>query len=142
MALTILDVAGDPVLAFSSTGPHGEALRARVFSGHCRVGDTPGQSFLARLGGGSVRLGFYVPGVGPLRPSHLLSAWAEVSLGMTEITPGQHARRGPYGVDGAVVQLVEDDKGLGSQWPYLWFTAHGNEPMVVRYRLTVTQPAD
>lgn len=45
-------------------------------------------------------------------------------------------------VDGAVVQLVDDGKGLGSQWPYLWLTAYGGEPMVIRYRLTVTQPLD
>ncbi len=38
--------------------------------------------------------------------------------------------------------MVDDDKGLGGQWPYLWFTAHGGEPMVMRYRVTVTQPAD
>jgi hypothetical protein len=61
---------------------------------------------------------------------------------MTEVSAGDYSRPGPYGVDAADIQLVDDAKGLGSQWPYLWFTVYGGEPMVIRYRLTVTQPVD
>ncbi|HLN76354.1 MAG TPA: hypothetical protein VK204_04860 [Nocardioidaceae bacterium] len=144
MTLAILDVIGDPVLAFPSIGPNGEALRAQVFSGQCQIGKAPGEKFLDRLsrGGAPARLGFYVPEAGPLRASYLLSTWAEVGLAKTQIVAGDYSRRGPYGVDAAAVQLVDDDRGLGEQWPYLWFTAYGGEPMVIRYRLTVTRPAD
>jgi hypothetical protein len=144
VTLAILDVVGDPTLAFASIGPAGEPLTAQVFSGQCRIGDNPDEKFLAKLSGGraAVRLGFYVPKAGPLRPSYLLSAWAEVSLAMTQISAGDVSQPGPYGVDAAVVQLVDDGKGLGSQWPYLWFTAYGAEPMLIRYRLTVTQPVN
>lgn len=144
MTLAILNVIGDPILAFPSVGSTGEALTAQVFSGQCQIGDTPGEKFLAKLsrGRGTVRLGFYVPEAGPLRPSYLLSTWAEVSLGKTQIGAGDYSQAGPYGVDTAVVELVDDAKGLGGQWPYLWFTAYGGEPMVIRYRLTVTRPVD
>ena len=42
----------------------------------------------------------------------------------------------------AAIEMVDDGRGSGSQWPFLWFTAHGGEPMTVRYRMTVTEPAD
>lgn len=145
MTLVILGVDDDPVLSFPSVGPGAEALRAQVFSGQCQIGHTPGEGFVAKLSrgsAGSVRLGLYVPGAGPFLASHLLSTWAELSLAKTRIGAGDYGQPGPYGVDEVAVQLVDDDKGLGGQWPYLSFLAHGNQPMVVRYRLTVTQPAD
>jgi hypothetical protein len=88
-----------------------------VFSGQCRIGDTRDEKFLAKLSGGrgAVRLGLYVPNAGPLRPSYLLSTWAEVSLAKTEVRAEGYSRRGPYGVDAAVVKLVDDAKGRGSQ---------------------------
>jgi len=75
VTLAILDVIGDPILAFPSIGQAGEPLAARLFSGQCRIGDTRDEKFLAKLSGarGAVRLGFYVPNAGPLRPSYLLS---------------------------------------------------------------------
>jgi hypothetical protein len=144
VTLAILDTTSDPVLAFPSYGPNGEPLAAQVYSGQCRIDDNPDEGFMTKLsrGGGPVRLGFYVPGAGPLRPSHLLSTWAELGLAKTRIGTGDYGQPGPYGVDEVAVQLVEDDKGLGGQWPYLSFLAHGNQPMVVRYRLTVTRPTD
>ena len=141
MTLTVLDVAGDPVLAFPSVGPDGQALRAQVFSGLCRIGHAPGGK--PRLWGASAaRLGFYVPQAGPLGAGYLLSTWAEVSLARANISGGDYTRGGPYGVDDVAVQLVDDDRGFGGRWPYLWFTAYGDQPMAVRYRLTVTQPVD
>ena len=141
MTLAILDITEDPTLAFASVGRAGESLAAYVYSGQCRIDDAPDEKLLAKLARSSpVQLGFYVPGAGPFRPSYLLSSWAEVSLAKTEISSSNGlAQRGPYGVDAAAVQMV-DDRGFGSQWPYLTFTAHGGEPMVIRYRLTVTQP--
>jgi hypothetical protein len=76
------------------------------------------------------------------RPCYLLSTWAEISLAMTQISAGDVSQPGPYGVDAVVVQLVDDGKGHGSQWPYQWFTAYRAEPMLIRYRLTGTQPVD
>jgi hypothetical protein len=111
----ILDVIGDPVLAFRSIGSAEQPLLAQVFSGQCRIGDDPDQKFLSKLGGtGHVpaQLGFYVPGAGPFHPSYLLAAWAEVSLSKTEVSRGDYSKAGPYGVDTAVAQLV-DDKGRG-----------------------------
>jgi len=107
VTLAILDVVGDPTLAFRSIGPAGEPLAAQVFSGHCRIGDTPDEKFLAKLSGGrgAFQLGFYVPRAGPLRPSPLLSTWAEVTLAKTQISAGDLSQPGPYGVDAAVVQL-------------------------------------
>lgn len=35
---------------------------------------------------------------------------------------------GRYGVDAVDVQLVDDARGLGSQWPYLRFIAYGGVP--------------
>ncbi len=144
MTLTILDVLADPVLAFRSIGSAGQPLLAQVFAGQCRIGDNPDQKILARIAGGRkpVRLGFYVPDAGPFAPSYLLSTWAEVSLTKTEVSASDASQRGPYGVDAAGIQLVGDGRGHGSQWPYLSFVAHGGEPMVIRYRLTVTQPED
>lgn len=37
-------------------------------------------------------------------------------------------KSGPHGVDSAAIALVDDGKGSGSQWPYLWFTAYGGKP--------------
>ncbi|MEO5651429.1 MAG: hypothetical protein ABIN79_13775 [Marmoricola sp.] len=144
MTLVILDVVGDPVLEFRAIGAGGEPLTAHVFSGQCRIGDRPDEKFMAKLSAGRrpERLGFYVPDAGPFRPNYLLSAWAEASLAMTEVSAGDYSKPGPYGVDGVDLQLVDDGKGSGSQWPYLWFTVHGGEPMVIRYRVTVTQPVD
>jgi hypothetical protein len=117
-------------------------MTALMFSGECRIGDAPDEKLMSKLSGGRrvARLGFYVPHAGPFRASYLLSAWAEVSLAKTELSVTGMSQGGPYGVDAATVELVEDSYGRGDQWPYLWFTAHGGEPMVVRYRLTVTQP--
>jgi hypothetical protein len=144
VTLVILHVDGDPVLGFRSVGRAGEPLLARVFSGQCGIGDDPHEKTMARLSAGRrpVRLGFYVPGAGPFRPTYQLSSWAEVSLARAQISAGEHGRSGPYGVDAAQVQLVDDGRGSGSRWPFLWFTAYGGEPMLVRYRLTVTEPVD
>jgi hypothetical protein len=145
VTLAILDVIGDPALAFRSIGTAEQPLLAQVFSGQCRIGDQPDQKLLAKLSGGGrspLRLGFYAPGAGPFVPSYLLSAWAEVTLSKTEVSTSDFSQAGPYGVDAAAVQLVDDGKGSGMQWPYLSFTAYGGEPMVIRYRLTVTQPAN
>ena len=87
-------------------------------------------------------LGLYAPYAGSLVPSHLLSTWAEVTLVNTQISNGGLSERGPYGVDSAAVQLVDDGKGLGRQWPYLSFEVLGGQPMVIRYRVTVTQPEE
>lgn len=144
MLLAILDVSDDPTLEFTAQGPTGVPLRARVFSGQCRIGKSPDHKFTAQLSTGAriAQLGFYVPQAGPLRASYQLSAWAEVSLASMRIAAGGLSQQGPYGVENAAVQMVEDDKGLGGQWPYLWFTAHGGEPIVMRYRVTVTEPVD
>jgi hypothetical protein len=125
-------------------GSAGESMTAHVFSGQCRIGDTPDEKFVTKVSGGRrvVQLGFYVPQAGPFRASYLLSTWAEVSLAKTQLSISGMSQRGPYGVDAAVVQLVDDNYGLGDQWPYLRFAAHGGEPMIIRYRLTVTQPAN
>ena len=141
VTLAILDVLGDPCVAFRSIGSAGQPLSAQVFSGRCRIGDNRDEKLWARVISGhkSVQLGFYVPEAGPFPPSDLLSTWAEVSLAKAELTA---SRPGPYGVDGADIQLVDDDKDRGLQWPYLSFTAYGGEPMVISYRMTVTQPAD
>ena len=143
MTLAILNVIAGPLLEFPATAHNGDPLKAQVFAGECHLGDTPGEKLLAKLtSGGPVRLGFYVPGAGPLRPSWLLSTWGEVSLAKTTISAGDYSHPGPYGADSVEVQLVEDDKGTGGQWPYFCFMAYGDEPMVIRYRLTVTRPAD
>jgi hypothetical protein len=113
-------------------------LHVLLFSGACRV---DGQSTGFFSGGVPTRLGFYVPGAGPLRPSYLLSAWAEVTLASAEIAGGNSATSS-YGVGQVAVELVDDGKGSGSQWPYVWFTAVGGRPMLLRYRLTVTQPLE
>lgn len=65
-----------------------------------------------------------------------------MTLAQTQISAGNFSRPCLYGVDAAVVQLVDDDKGLGGQWPYVWFKAYDGEPMVICYRLTVAQPVD
>ncbi len=144
MSLAVLEVAADPVLAFPSFGTNGEPRMAHLYAGQCKVGGDPDDHLLAKLARSAapVRLGFYVPEAGPLPPSYLLSVWAEVSLASARISAGDYARPGPYGVDQAEVQLVDDDRGLGGLWPYLWFTANGGEPMMVRYRLTVTSPVE
>lgn len=99
---------------------------------------------MAKLSGGRspVQLGLYVPNAGPFRPSYQLAAWAEVSLMMTQVSASEYSQAGPYGVDAADIELVDDGKGLGSQWPYLHFTVFGGEPMTIRYRVTVTQPME
>ena len=147
MPLAITAVTGDPTLTFAATDASGDALVAQIFAGVCVVARVRSEeTLLQRLGGGgpgsTVSFGFYVPGAGPLRPSHRLEAWAEVSLGTVQVVGGQHAGSGPYGVDRPTVELVDDGRGSGSQWPYLRFTAHGGRAMTVRYRLTVTSPAE
>jgi hypothetical protein len=142
--LAIQDVLADPPLAIGAAGPGGTTLSVQLFSGLCRVDNPPDSKLVEKLSPTSKRLalGFYVPDAGPFRPSHQLEAWAELSLAKTEISGGDWSQSGPYGVDDVAVQLVDDGRGSGSQWPYLSFTAHGGEPMLLRYRLTVTQPMD
>jgi hypothetical protein len=144
VTLAILDVYGDPVLEFRATGSGGQPLMAQVFSGRCHIGDNPDEKVLSKIAAGRkpVRLGFYVPDAGPFHASHLLTAWAEASLMKTEVSAGDYSKPGPYGLDAIEVQLVDDERGRLGQWPYVWFTAHGGEPMVIRYRVTVTQPTD
>jgi hypothetical protein len=140
----VLEVVDDPTLTLRATGPAGEPLWAQLFSGRCRIGTAEG-SFKAWMSPSyrSTPLGFYVPRAGPFRPSHLLTAWGEVALASAQIRIGNgRSQRGPYGVDAPRVELVEGDEGLGSQWPYLSFDVLGGRPMVLRYRVTVTQPAD
>jgi hypothetical protein len=127
-------VQGDPVLSFATTSTDGTALHAVAYSGACRVEKQRGG------GRGPFWLGFYVPDAGPFRASHLLTSWADVSLAMTQVAGGDYAQRGPYGVDGVTVQLVDD--GSGRQWPFVWMRVWGGEPMLLRYRLMVTQPLD
>jgi hypothetical protein len=145
--LAITGVQGDPVLTFAATGSSGDPVTARVHSGFLVIEKVRSELTLRqRLAGGgpgsAVRLGCFVPNAGPFRPSHRLEAWAEASLGRTQVTGGRTLQVGPYGVDGATVQLVDDEKGSGSLWPYLWITVYGGKPMSVRYRLTVTTPDD
>jgi hypothetical protein len=140
VVLAVSNVTVDPVLSFVSTGAADMRLHVLLFSGVCWIE----KQRQGRFSGSNnmVRLGFYVPGAGPLRPSHLLSAWAEISLAWTRISGGSSAQSGPYGVDEVTTQLVDDGKGSGSMWPYVWMRAWGGQPMLLRYRLTVTQPLD
>jgi hypothetical protein len=142
--LAVQDLVPDPPLAFAAAGPGGSTLSVQLFSGRCRVAGSPDAKLMERLTpqGKRLPLGFYVPDAGPFRPSYQLQAWAELSLVMTEISNSDVSQRGPYGVDDVGVELVDDGRGSGSQWPYLSFTAHGGTPMLLRYRLTVTQPVD
>ncbi|MDX6371693.1 MAG: hypothetical protein QOD98_681 [Nocardioidaceae bacterium] len=140
MVLAVSNVTVDPVLSFVSTGAADLRLHVLLFSGVCGIEkQRHGRSSISNTG---VRLGFYVPGAGPLRPSYLLSAWAEVTLAWTRIASGTAAQSGPYGVDEVTTELVDDGKGSGSMWPYVWMRAWGGQPMLLRYRLTVTQPLD
>ena len=63
-----------------------------------------------------------------------------MSLARTHISGSDYAQSGPYGVDGVATELVNDGRGSGSIYPYVWMTAWGGQPMILRYRLTVTQP--
>lgn len=141
MVVSVANVTVDPVLSFTSTGPADLRLHVLLFTGSCRIEKQRRGRFFGGTGG-PTRLGFYVPSAGPLRPSHLLSAWAEISLAWTHISGGDYARSGPYGVDAVTTELVNDGKGSGTIWPYVWMTAWGGQPMLLRYRLTVTQPLD
>jgi hypothetical protein len=141
--LRVENVTADPPLAFAAAGQGGTTLSAQVFSGQCRLGLSPDEKLMAKLSQRRklTSLGFYLPDTGPFRPSYLLQAWAEVSLAKTRVS-GTNGARGPYGVDDVTVQLVDDGLGSGAQWPYLSFTAHGGQPMTLRYRVTVTQPVE
>jgi hypothetical protein len=139
VVLAVANVTVDPVLSFASTGAADMRLHVLLFSGSCWIEKQREGIF---GGGGTTRLGFYVPGAGPLRPSHLLSAWAEISLARTQIAGGNYAQAGPYGVDAVTTELVNDGKGSGTIWPYVWMTVWGGQPMILRYRLTVTQPLE
>jgi hypothetical protein len=137
--LEIVDLIGDPTLSLISGGSAGVTLHAQVYSGACRVRRRPTKRFEARQ---PTRLGFYVPQAGPFRPSHLLSAWVEVTPASVNISGQNTTRSGPYGVDGVSVQLVDDTLGSGMMWPYVWMTVWEGDPMLLRYRLTVTQPLE
>jgi hypothetical protein len=142
VVLAVANVTVDPVLSFVSTGSGETRLHVLLFSGVCWVEKSGQRQGFFSGGGSPVQLGFYVPGAGPLRPSHALSAWAEVSLSRTRIAGSDYAQSGPYGVDGVTTQLVDDDKGSGSMYPYIWMRAWGGQPMLLSYRLTVTQPLE
>lgn len=135
----IVEVTGDPTLSFVSGAAGGVALHAQLFSGSCRI-----EGGAAKLFGtiAATQLGFYLPQAGPFRPSHLLSAWGEVVPARMHVEGGQATKTGPYGVDAVSVELVDDSRGSGSMWPYVWMTVWGGAPMLLRYRVTVTQPLE
>jgi hypothetical protein len=137
--LAVVDVSADPALSFLAGGSAGVTLHALTYSGACRVEK---RSAKMLEGHQPAQLGFYVPQAGPFRPSHLLSAWAEVTPALLHVDGGQRAWSRPYGVHGVTVQLVDDDKGSGMMWPYVWMTVVGGDPMLLRYRVTVTQPLE
>jgi hypothetical protein len=135
--LGVVEVQAEPALTFTVDRAPGPML-ATVHSGTCLVG----RSSQPLIGGRRpVRLGFYVTGCGPIRPSHLVESWVEMSLAWVEHVSANTGGRQRYGVDDPQVQLVDDQRGSGSLWPYIWFTALGGTPMLVRYRLTVLRPA-
>ena len=138
MPLAVVDVSADPALSFLTGGSAGVTLQAQIYSGTLRIEKRSAKMF---EGQSATRLGFYVPGAGPFRPSHLLSAWAEVTPTRLSISGG-NATRGPHGVDGVSVQLVDDARGSGMMWPYVWMTVWDGDPMLLRYRVTVTQPLE
>jgi hypothetical protein len=140
VSLEISGVVPDPSVRFRGEGPHGDPLLVSVHSGVVQVGKaTRGGLFAGRP---PARLGFYVPEAGPFRPSHRITAWAEISVAWTQVGGGDHVAPGPYGAGHVSVELVDDQRGSGSLWPYVRMTVYGAEPMGLRYRVTVTQPVE
>jgi len=140
VTLCVLDVQADPALGFDSATAGGSAVRLKVFSGAVEVGFEGRRPVFGTMTFPEpVQLGFYVPGAGPLQASWSMQAWADLSLARVGMPAQQATFHGTFGVGGATVQLVDDPQR--GRWPYVWFTAYGGEPMQVRYRVRVTEPA-
>jgi hypothetical protein len=140
VTLDILDVRADPTLTFWTSGPGGELRWAQVSTGVCQVGHRSDRVSSWRGARSPAWLGFYVPGAGPIRPFHDLKAWGEASLAWAFVSGGKYSVSTHYGVDATHVELVDDLRGSGSLWPYLWMAAYGGSQMAIRYRLTVLHP--
>jgi hypothetical protein len=137
--LSVAGVSADPTLSFLTGAAAGVTQHAQIYSGSCRVVRKKESTF---EGYNVAQLGFYVPQAGPFRPSHLLSAWAEATPAWLSIAGDRSTQSGTYGVSQVRAELVNDGRGSGMVWPYLWMVVSYGAPMEVRYRVTVTQPLE
>jgi hypothetical protein len=85
-------------------------------------------------------VGFYVAGCPPLPGLGDIHAHAEASLSQVVVNARVDNVEVAYGIGDVAVQLVASPEH-GTRFPYLTFHCYGNQPLGVRYRVTLIQPA-
>lgn len=133
----------EPTLEYDVTdAATGAPMRVTVLSGVAGIANEKTGMRVYRAGQrdeGEV-IGFYVPGMAPLPAGVEPVLVPEVFIAQTGVHLVELHTTVMHGIGEVSAQVVADPNNAGARWIYLSFRCFGNEPMVVRYRVTVYRP--
>lgn len=126
----------DVVVADAATGV---PRRMTVLSGVLAVGPAEQRGVRMYVRGQQPpgeQAGLYLTDLGALPMEGEVAIWAEASLSQVVVNARVDNVDVVYGIGDVAAQLVTGQDGLG-RWPLLTFNCYGQEPLGVRYRVTL-----
>ena len=145
MGYTILGSRPDPTLEFDVTdAATGAPTRVTILSGVVALNFERSGMRVIKKGGRtpdpSEAVSFPVPGLQPLPPGPDPVVVVELSLQQVGGYFSDLDASRLHGVGDVQMRIVPDQQQPTWRWIYVAFMAIGNEPMVLRYRVTVYRP--